>query len=124
MPINWDNVEFKDDKRFLSNMYPSPITIDGITYSSSETFYQSMKFTDSSILESIIKSSPIESKKIANSNKKYIREDWHDIKLNVMKFAVLLKFSQNSDLLTKLLDTGDVYLEERNDWNDKFLGYI
>lgn len=26
--INWDNVEFKNEKRFLSNMYPCKIIFD------------------------------------------------------------------------------------------------
>lgn len=39
-----------------------------------------------------------------------------------MEALVLLKFAQNSDLRYRLLRTGDAYLEETNNWGDKFWG--
>ena len=122
--INWDNVEFKGDKRFLSNMYPCEIVIDAITYPSSENYYMAMKFkgTDEEKMSQLSKCSPLESKKTAGKWKKFIRKDWDDIKVDVMRKALTAKFTQNADLMALLINTKGLKLEERNDWNDTFWG--
>ena len=124
MNINRDNVEFKNEKRFLSNMYPCNVTIDNISYPSSENFYMSMKFkgSDDELCKQLQSCSPLESKKLANSNKDKIRDDWDDIKLQVMSIGLMAKFSNNLDLAALLVATDDDYLEERNDWNDTYWG--
>jgi len=124
MSINWDNVEFKDDKRFLSNMFPVTVVIDGISYPSPENYYMSMKFATvcDKLVTELQECTPLNSKTIANKNKDKIRPDWDDIKLGVMRVGVMAKFAQNTSLVKQLLDTGDEYLEERNDWNDTFWG--
>lgn len=122
--MNLENVEFKNDKFFLSNMYPCDIYIDGIRYSSAENFYMSMKFggVNDTISYELRNCPPKMSKIIANKNKNLIRDDWHDIKVSVMKIAVTAKFTQNTDILLKLFSTEEDYLEERNDWYDTFWG--
>lgn len=37
---------------------------------------------------------------------------------------VLAKFEQNENLKEKLINTGDAYLEEGNDWGDKIWGTV
>lgn len=51
-----------------------------------------------------------------------LRNDWEDIKDNIMYQIVYSKFKQNPDLLDKLLKTEDAYLIEGNDWNDCYWG--
>ena len=48
--------------------------------------------------------------------------DWETVKNGVMEEVVRAKFSQNPDLLQKLLDTGDPDLTEGNGWHDPYRG--
>lgn len=51
-----------------------------------------------------------------------VRPDWETIKVDVMKNVVRLKFTQSSELKTRLLATGDEELIEGNRWHDNFWG--
>lgn len=51
-----------------------------------------------------------------------IRPDWEDLKVDVMRYLVQLKFRRHSNLLQLLLDTGDADLIEGNTWGDQFWG--
>jgi predicted NAD-dependent protein-ADP-ribosyltransferase YbiA (DUF1768 family) len=51
-----------------------------------------------------------------------LRTDWEDVKLHVMRVGISLKFWYNPDLMRKLLDTGQQYLEEGNRWGDTYWG--
>lgn len=145
MPINWDNVEFKNEKRFLSNMYPCLIKMDkklqekypmfvfdDEIYGSSEHLYQALKSESFDYRESIRNiQEPTKTKTAARKLKTvddagffepFLREDWESVKDFAMKLVIELKFSQNKDLAEKLIDTGNDYIEERNDWNDLYWG--
>jgi ribA/ribD-fused uncharacterized protein len=50
------------------------------------------------------------------------RPDWEDLKIDVMRYCVQLKFRNHADLRTKLLATGDAELIEGNWWNDTYWG--
>ncbi len=115
---------FSGEFEFLSNMYKLniPIEFRGILYKSSENAYQSAKFTDLEILESIKNTTPKGSKRIADNNKKSIILNWSDIKLDIMAEVVFKKFLYNLDLREMLLRTGDAYIEETNTWNDCVFG--
>jgi len=145
--INWDNVEFKNEKRYLSNMYPCKVKFDSRyakeypefnfddkIYHSSEHLYQALKSKNRNWHKIIRKiKEPKETKKLAkrrvskyykeiNSNNIFkLRDDWDNVKLKAMKIVLFLKFSQNRELLDKLLKENG-YIEERNDWNDTFWG--
>ena len=112
--------EFKGKYYFLSNFYPAKIVIDGLEYATTEHYFQSMKFTSPKIRERIRNTStPALAKKMAKKYKR--REDWYDVSLSVMEKALKVKFSRPA-LREKLLDTGDMYLQEGNRWNDTFWG--
>ncbi len=51
-----------------------------------------------------------------------LREDWENIKVKLMSTLVYLKFKQNSDLMIKLLSTGDRAIIEGNNYGDTFWG--
>jgi ribA/ribD-fused uncharacterized protein len=51
-----------------------------------------------------------------------LRPDWEDIKLDVMKLFVTKKFTESTDLRTRLIATGDAELIEGNPWRDQFWG--
>ena len=51
-----------------------------------------------------------------------LRDDWEEVKDQIMYEIVLNKFSQNEELRKKLIATGDEYLEEGNTWHDTYWG--
>ena len=125
MAVDWDKVEFKGEKRFLSNMYVCKVIYKGKEYGSSEHIYQSMKSENVEYQEYIrALEEPKSTKKEANRllGEMYeMRDDWDDIKLGLMEEVVHLKFSQNLDLKEKLLEIEGL-IEEKNSWDDTFWG--
>lgn len=51
-----------------------------------------------------------------------LREDWEDVKVNIMLFYVTKKFKDHEDLRILLQLTGDARLEETNTWGDTYWG--
>lgn len=51
-----------------------------------------------------------------------LREDWDDIKLEVMSDITWDKFTRHTELKDRLLATGKALLIEGNTWGDKFWG--
>ena len=51
-----------------------------------------------------------------------LRDDWEEVKDQIMYEIVLNKFSQNEELRKKLIATGDEYLTEGNTWHDTYWG--
>lgn len=51
-----------------------------------------------------------------------LRPDWEEIKIDVMRYCVQLKFRNHDNLRQLLLDTGDATLIEGNTWGDRFWG--
>ena len=108
------------DHPFLSNFYPSIVTYEGEVYATVEHAYQAAKTLDLKERETIRKTfSPGKAKKLGKTV--LIREDWEEIKVEVMYHLLQQKFS-NPDLKEKLLATGEVYIEETNTWGDTFWG--
>jgi len=111
---------FFDDYRWLSNYHICDITYRGLTFSSSEAAYQSAKTNDQYTKELVQKMTPTESKKFGKEVR--VNGEWHRIKKGVMEEILRDKFTRNSDLRNKLLETGSKYLEETNYWGDTFWG--
>lgn len=125
MAVDWDRVEFKGEKRFLSNMYACTIVYRGKEYGSSEHIYQAMKCNDVNYQEYIRgleepKSTKKEADRLLGTDYEF-REDWNDIKLELMEEILYLKFTQNLDLKNKLLQI-EGKIEEKNSWGDMFWG--
>lgn len=53
----------------------------------------------------------------------YYRDDWDEVKLDVMMDLVFQKYQNNPELRQMLLDTGDKLLVEGNDWGDVYWGF-
>jgi len=120
--------EPENDNGFLSNFYPSPITIENVTYSTVEHYYQSRKFASKDnvkmieIYERIISAStPAECFSIAREHDNLKRSDWEIRKKRDMFRGVIFKFKQNPDLKEKLIATGDASIIE-NSPVDSFWG--
>ena len=137
-----EKIEFKNEKRYLSNMYPCQIVISdndfpnvkAFTYKSSEHLYQSLKSEDLNwhiFLNQFDRpeNTKTEAKKrlktlLANGKDTFLmKEGFHDIKYDLMYKIVYLKFSQNQDLKEKLINEVGL-IEERNCWNDRYWGTV
>lgn len=106
----------------FSNFAPFPIKLDGKLWPTSEAYFQAQKFTDQEHVEAIRKAkSPMIAARLGRSRKKPLRRDWESVKDNVMRKAVLAKFSQHPQLRELLLSTGDASLVEHTT-NDSYWG--
>lgn len=114
--------EFRGKYYFLSNFFEAPVTWDGITYTNNEAAFQSAKVLDKSIREKFSTLDPSSAKRKGRNVK--LRHDWEKVKYDIMYEICLAKFSQNEELKTKLLSTGDKHLEEGNTWGDKIWGTV
>ena len=114
--------DFKGKYYFLSNFFNAPVTYEGITYQNNEAAFQSAKVLDYNIRQTFAELDPSSAKKKGRHVK--LREDWEDVKFNIMYEICLAKFSQNEHLKNKLLQTGTKHLEEGNTWGDKIWGTV
>lgn len=122
---------FQHNYRFLSNFWPCKIRWMGKTFPNTEAAYQATKVDpdlpqeeyDALVRDIQLASTPAVAKRLGKEikNKGKQRKDWQDISLQVMQELNRLKF-QDPILRKKLLDTGDVYIEETNGWKDTFWG--
>lgn len=113
--------EFQNEYRWLSNFSPVKIKLNGLEFPSVEHAYMSAKSDEAEWKKFC--SNPNNKAGDVKRQSKYItlKEDWDDIKLEVMKECINQKFSQEP-YRTKLLETGTQYIQEGNRWNDKFWG--
>lgn len=124
--------QFKDEYRWLSNFTPCEIVYENLTYNSVEHFYVAMKSTNPKIRKAlseglyeypngdeVILETPGQAKRFGR--KFLVREDWDDIKVSTMEYALRQKYSQEP-YKTKLLETGEEKIQEGNTWGDKFWG--
>lgn len=110
---------FDGEFRFLSNFYGLPIEYEGISFKSNEAAFQAMKTLDKDKRIEISQMPPNLAKRAGRTVK--LREDWNDIRLQIMLDINRIKYS-NEYLKKKLLATGDAELIEGNYWHDNFWG--
>lgn len=63
---------------------------------------------------------PVQAKRLGRKVK--LRDDWEEVKLDIMTEVVSQKFLQHPHLIEMLLQTGDEELVEGNKWGDRFWG--
>lgn len=106
--------------RYLSNFEVVTVEFDGELYRSTEHAYMAAKSLDLEVRKLIQDApTPRDAKKLGM--KIQLREDWGEIKFDVMRDVLIQKFTQEP-YRTKLLETGDAYLEETNTWGDVIWG--
>lgn len=111
---------FDGEYRFLSNFLTAYVEYDHNTYKSVEHAYQAAKTLDYDYRAKIHYAlTAAEAKKLGRRTP--LREDWEEIKVDVMKQLLVEKF-QFPVLRKKLLETGDQELVEGNWWGDTFWG--
>jgi N-glycosidase YbiA len=107
----------------FSNFAAYPIEVDGKVWPTSEHYFQAQKFAGTEFEEEIrLVKSPMIAARMGRDRSKPLRADWEQVKDEVMRRAVLAKFTRHAELRETLLATGDALLVEhtRNDsyWGD------
>ena len=101
---------------FLSNWYLSDFTVDGIKFTSMEQYIMYNKclcFGDSISAKDVLSTDDVaEQKNIGRNAQNYIDNVWAGKRQLIALKGLYAKFSQNTELKKKLLDTGDAYLVE------------
>ena len=112
----------KDPYGYFSNFYPSPINIDGKVWPTTEHFFQAMKFPEKPEYQEKLRANKNPAIAFRMGRGKGLREDWASVKNEVMERALLAKFTQNNELRSKLMETGEALLVEHtkrdNYWGD------
>lgn len=99
---------------FLSNFARSPIRLDGYIWPTVEHYYQAQKFTGTEHEHLIrLAASPALAAQLGRDRTRPLRSDWAEVRGEVMRRALLAKFSQHRRLKEQLLATVSATLVER-----------
>lgn len=126
---------FTYPNRFLSNYHLCPVTVDGITYPSSEHAYMAQKSDQYvEVIDLETRSSKMVHWKMRCQDKNVppatIKREsrnvtlvpgWDENRLATMEKVLRAKFKNDAEM-NMLLDTGDATLIEGNNWNDTYWG--
>ena len=112
---------FRGPFKFLSNLYPTPITYKGHTYCCLEAAYQAQKSLDPAIQERFANIRLPYKARGMGQRIKTIRPDWFDIRISIMEELLYIKFS-HPQLKEWLQCTGQSKIVECNTWGDTFWG--
>ena len=113
-------LKFTDEYRWLSNFADVRVKMDGVIYKSVEHAYQAAKSEDKE-WRSFCKTEEKASKVKRYSRRIEIREDWNELRVDIMRNLLVQKFGQEP-YRSLLIETGQLYIIEGNDWGDRFWG--
>jgi len=112
----------KDPYGAFSNFSRHGIELDGKWWKTTEHYYQAQKFTDPIYQEKICSASnAMKAARLGRDRRVPKRQDWESIRDDVMRKAVLQKFTTHDELRNLLLQTGDEEIIE-NAINDNYWG--
>ena len=95
---------------------------DGLWWRTSEHYYQAQKSVDPDEQFAIQDAPTPRKAKERGQAVKFKRDDWNNVKLDVMRKAIRLKFAKGSKAAELLKETGFDYLIEYAPWGDTFWG--
>ena len=114
--------DFRGDYLFLSNFFFCDFEYEGFKYKSVEHAFQALKAITKEAHDEIANASKCGVAKSIGRRTK-MRDDWEDVKVDIMRGLVFVKFSQSQSLKRRLLETEDAELVEGNTWGDRFWGF-
>lgn len=107
--------------RVFSNFEPCTIRYGGLIYPSVEAAFQAQKTLDENERLEFTRLTASQAKKKGRTLK--LRDDWEDVKVQVMYDLCLEKFRYESELKDLLLETGDEEIVENTTaWHDNIWG--
>lgn len=117
---------FKGKNYFLSNMAYAPFELKGHWFLTAEHAFHFWKCKYAKDAKRFEAGNPesIESAYAARQEGRNVipRDNWAEVRVNVMKAVLEAKFSQNEELKDKLIRTEAGTLCEYNNWGDEFWG--
>ncbi|MBV9850299.1 MAG: NADAR family protein [Armatimonadetes bacterium] len=97
----------------FSNFSKHSFELDGQPWQTVEHYFQAMKFAGTPRAYEIqFAKAPMEAKVMGNDRAYPIRDDWEQVKDDLMRRAVLAKFQTHADIREILLSTGSEELVE------------
>lgn len=106
----------------FSNFAKYPIELGGKVYPTSEHYFQAKKFEYTEHEEAIrLAETPMLAANLGRERWRPLREDWEQVKDNIMRQALQAKFDQHQVLKDILLSTGSCELIEHTT-NDSYWG--
>ena len=115
---------YKTNEKYgcFSNFAHYGFELDEKWWMTSEHYFKAQKIYGTEYVEIIrLLDNPMKAAKMGRNRNLPLREDWEEVKDNVMRKAVYAKFSQNIELKNILLDTDSEYIVE-NTSNDYYWG--
>lgn len=112
----------QDEYGCFSNFAHYGFELEDKWWMTSEHYFQAKKFHGTEYEETIrLLDSPMKAAKMGRNRDLPLRDDWEEVKDNIMRKAVFAKFSQNIDLKEQLLKTGTEIIIEKTS-NDYYWG--
>jgi ribA/ribD-fused uncharacterized protein len=106
----------------FSNFSPHPFELKGREWPTSEHYFQAQKFPGTEHEEAVrLAKSPMIAARMGRSRERPLRRDWEAVKDDIMREALLAKFTQHPSLLALLLGTANAELIEHTT-NDDYWG--
>lgn len=115
---------FRGGYDFLSNFYTlaNPIVYGWMVARTSEHFFAALKTTERHMREWVLDAGNASVAK-ERGRAVVLRPDWNTgFDKTAMHLALILKFSANDDIRSRLIATGDKVLIEGNWWHDNYWG--
>ena len=113
---------FFEDNRFLSNFHKSWVTYNSITWDTSEHAYMWAKTYPEFNQKDWVDVHDMTAGQVKRwGSKVNVRDDWEQVKLDVM-FQILVDKFSDCEMSQLLENTGDKILIEANNWGDKYWG--
>ena len=110
---------FRGDLWFLSNFFPAPVVLDGVTYATVEAAYQAAKTLHRPSREVVRRAAiPGQAKRLGHTL--ILRPDWEAVKLQVMEALLRQKFADPK--LRARLAAIEGEIVEENTWGDVWWG--
>lgn len=114
--------KINDEYGCFSNFAHYEFELDGKSWMTSEHYFQAQKFHGTKYEEIIrLLDNPMQAARMGRNRDLPLRDDWEQIKDEVMKKAVYAKFSQNNEIKDILLSTTNNNLIE-NTSDDYYWG--
>lgn len=112
-------MRFKKEYKFLSNFYPCKIIAWGIEFPTAEHVYVAAK-TEDRVLRKVISMASTPGKAKRFGRELDLRDDWEQIKIQVMRGILRRKFADKKLMASLQLVREEII--EHNVWHDNFWG--
>ena len=114
--------KINDEYGCFSNFAHYGFELDGKWWMTSEHYFQAQKFCGTEYEEIIrLLDNPMKAAEMGRNRELPLRADWEQVKDDIMRKAVLAKFTQNKEIKNVLLSTGKETIVE-NTSNDYYWG--